>query len=143
MSDFEWIPVTERLPKLYETVIITTSKNMVTTAFMNADQKWRYLEDDELYVEDVVTAWMPLPEPYKEESEGKHIIAISYSLWKSLMAAADYHVPHKPKWDSDGYADDHEVWDAYCPKCGAEIDECDNFCPACGQSIDWSDGKEE
>lgn len=66
MSDFGWIPVEVRLPKMYETVIVTTSKNMVTTAFMNADQKWLYLEDDELYVEDVVTAWAPLPEPYKE-----------------------------------------------------------------------------
>lgn len=67
------------------------------------------------------------------------MITISYSLWKSLRAAADYHIPHKPNWDSDGYADGHEVWDAHCPKCGAEIDECDNFCPACGQSIDWSE----
>lgn len=34
MSDFRWIPVEVRLPKLYETVIVTTSANMVATAFM-------------------------------------------------------------------------------------------------------------
>ena len=69
MSDFGWIPVEVRLPKLYETVIVTTSANMVTTAFMNDDQKWRYIEVTERCFKAVVTAWMPFPEPYKEGSE--------------------------------------------------------------------------
>ena len=72
MSDFRWIPVEVRLPKLYETVIVTTSANAVTTAFMNDDQKWRYLEVTERCFKSVVTAWMPFPEPYKEESEDDH-----------------------------------------------------------------------
>lgn len=63
----KWTPVTERLPRSYETVIVATSKNMVTTAFMTINQTWIYLEGKELYVEAEVTAWMPLPEPYKEE----------------------------------------------------------------------------
>lgn len=67
------------------------------------------------------------------------MITISSGEYKSLLAAADYQVPHKPNWDSDGCADGHDVWDAHCPKCGEEIDECDNFCPECGQSIDWSE----
>ena len=72
MSDFGWIPVEVRLPKLYETVIVTTSANMVTTAFMTTNQIWIYIEGKEFYVEDAVTAWMPLPEQYKEESEDDH-----------------------------------------------------------------------
>lgn len=68
------------------------------------------------------------------------MITISYSLWKSLREAADYHIPRKPEWYHARYAYDHIVeWEASCPKCGAEIDECDNFCPKCGQSIDWSE----
>nr|DAU01815.1 MAG TPA: Protein of unknown function (DUF551) [Caudoviricetes sp.] len=69
MSEMKWIPVEARLPKMYETVIVTTSANAVTTAFMNDDQKWRYLEVTERCFKARVTAWMPLPEPYKEESD--------------------------------------------------------------------------
>lgn len=65
MSDFGWIPVEVRVPKLYETVIVTTSTNLVTTAFMTVNQRWIYIEGKELYVEDAVTVWTPLPEPYK------------------------------------------------------------------------------
>lgn len=72
MNEMKWIPVTERLPKSFETVIVTTSENVVTTAFMNDDQKWRYLEVTERCFKAVVTAWMPFPEPYKEESEDDH-----------------------------------------------------------------------
>ena len=72
MSDFGWIPVEVRLPKLYETVIVTTSANAVTTAFMNDDQKWRYLEVTERCFKSVVTARMPFPEPYKEGNEDDH-----------------------------------------------------------------------
>ena len=143
MSDFRWIPVEVRLPKLYETVIVTTSANAVTTAFMNDDQKWRYLEVTERCFKAVVTAWMPFPEPYKEESEDDRMIAISYSLWKSLRAAADYQIPKEPEKVCSGYADGHPVYDAYCPKCGNDLDEGDKVCHECGQSIDWSEGKEE
>lgn len=65
MSDFGWIPVEVRLPKMYETVIVTTSTNMVTTAFMTVNKRWVYIEGTELYFKATVTAWMPLPEPYK------------------------------------------------------------------------------
>lgn len=78
----KWIPVEVSLPKMYETVIVTTSANAVTTAFMNDDQKWRYLEVTERCFKAVVTAWMPLPAPYKKESDDGHMITISYS--KSL-----------------------------------------------------------
>lgn len=69
MSETRWIPVEVRLPKMYETVIVTTSANAVTTAFMDDYQKWRYLEVTESCFKAVVTAWMPLPEPYMEGRE--------------------------------------------------------------------------
>lgn len=141
MSDFIWIPVEVRLPKMYETVIVTTSANAVTTAFMNADQKWRYLEVTERCFKAVVTAWMPFPEPYKEESEDDHMIAISSSLWKSLRAAADYQIPKAPEKVCSGYADGHPVYDVFCPKCGNELDCVDKVCDECGQRIDWSEDK--
>ena len=72
------------------------------------------------------------------------MIKLTDEEYARLKEMADYQIPRKPEWYSDGCADDHIVeWEAYCPKCGAEIDECDNFCPACGQSIDWSYWKEE
>ena len=72
MNEMKWIPVTERLPKSFATVIVTTSENVVTTAFMNDDQKWRYLEVTERCFKASITAWMPFPEPYKEKSEDDH-----------------------------------------------------------------------
>lgn len=65
------------------------------------------------------------------------MIKLTDEDYVKLKKMANYQVPQKPNWDSDGCADGHNVWDAYCPKCGAEIDECDNFCPVCGKSIDW------
>jgi len=49
-----WIPVTESLPKAYEDCLWTTTDGRVV--FYYCDGMFsRY------------TAWMPLPEPYKEE----------------------------------------------------------------------------
>lgn len=72
MSDFRWIPVEVRLPKMYETVIVTTSTNVVTTAFVSDNRRWICLEGKEPFFKGLITAWMPLPEPYKEESEDDH-----------------------------------------------------------------------
>ena len=67
------------------------------------------------------------------------MITLTNEEYEKLNTMADYQVPHIPNWDSDGYADGHEAWDTYCPKCGARIDDCDNFCPECGQCIDWGE----
>lgn len=89
-------------------------------------------------------AWLKSKvDPYEDESKDDHMIEISSSLWKSLRAAADYQIPKEPEKVSSGYADGHPVYDAYCPKCGNELDEGDKVCHECGQRIDWSDGKEE
>jgi hypothetical protein len=61
----EWIPVSERLPKLYETVIVCDVREQYVGAWMyygNGD--WVY--DDKMFDTEEITHWMPLPEPPKE-----------------------------------------------------------------------------
>ena len=62
----EWIPVSERLPNIhnyYQDYLITTKNRIVGTAFFTETNgiHWWSVED--------VIAWMPLPEPYKAESD--------------------------------------------------------------------------
>lgn len=54
----EWIPISEGVP-IKDTKVLAT--------FMNGIVGTAYYSDDS-YVDDLV-AWMPLPEPYKEEGE--------------------------------------------------------------------------
>ena len=66
-----WIPVSERLPEESGDYLITFAldigaKNPVREVckdyFCEFSEEWLYYGED-------VTAWMPLPKPYKEESE--------------------------------------------------------------------------
>ncbi|POP32264.1 DUF551 domain-containing protein [Lactonifactor longoviformis] len=57
-----WIPVEERLPKTKYPVLTTTWDGIVTIANWSGS-KWRTYRWDEK-----VTAWMPLPEPYRPET---------------------------------------------------------------------------
>ena len=89
-----------------------------------------------------ITAWMPFPEPYMEESEDDHMVTISSSLWKSLRAAADYQIPKKSKvvYECSAHL---RIRENRCPTCGTCLDKrWDKYCFQCGQRIDWSDGKE-
>ena len=62
-----WIPVTERLPKETGTYLVTLEYKEhgtgITTLWFHGSLGW------DLRVADVVTAWMPLPEPYREVKE--------------------------------------------------------------------------
>lgn len=59
-----WIPVSEKLPKPYQPILVTTN------AFYWANEPVKYFVKQINFggVVDFI-AWMPLPEPYKEESE--------------------------------------------------------------------------
>lgn len=58
----QWVPVTERLPKENETVIVTDHGEWVDLAFYDG-LRWWYRDGGE--GTDGVTAWMPLPAPMK------------------------------------------------------------------------------
>ena len=93
MSDFGWVPVTERLPEDLEEVIITwlnpnppsyyeSIKGVPfpgADVFYNEDWYWyssttqdilaEYGECEEKRIRGIeIPAWMPLPEPYKVEA---------------------------------------------------------------------------
>ena len=70
----EWIPVSKRLPKEGERVLVTAALERVMVAhygkmfFEKERGNVFYLagEDGDADITDVVVAWMPLPEPYEE-----------------------------------------------------------------------------
>lgn len=65
----QWIPCSERLPKETEEYLITC-KDRHGDTFV---KKTMYFSDDELWWDissfETVTAWMPVPSPYKENYE--------------------------------------------------------------------------
>ena len=58
-----WIPVSERLPEEDGRYLVTNSKNEVVVYVYNSHG------NSEEYYKRCVVAWMPLPEPFKEEGE--------------------------------------------------------------------------
>jgi len=62
-----WIPVSERLPEKYEEVIVTDVE--VSDTYQSQYIGNGYWECDNGAFTNRIIAWMPLPEPYKAESE--------------------------------------------------------------------------
>lgn len=82
LEQTRWIPCTERLPKNDDDVLVCNSQGVMEVCYYHIDDTfypteyadlnetgWFNENDDALYFEPVV--WMPLPEPYKAESEDK------------------------------------------------------------------------
>ena len=65
-ADAEWIPCSERLPEKHDLVLVTVW-NDVSIAWRNIYGGWESAEDT--YEKGDVTAWMPLPKPYREDGE--------------------------------------------------------------------------
>ena len=69
----KWIPVTERTPKEEETVIVSGKYNVYPEARFTKEYGWEWAyEAGTGYwtsIIEPVEAWMPLPKPYKPESE--------------------------------------------------------------------------
>ena len=67
----QWIPCSERLPEKYVNVLcyqpILYGSNM-WIGYLNREMVWVDSDGWEKLT-NPVTAWMPLPEPYKEETE--------------------------------------------------------------------------
>lgn len=73
MPEQRWIPVAERLPKNEEEVIVSIHDDSGDYAYDYTSFGW-YAAAGKFWVVDNeanmrVTAWMPLPEPYREVSE--------------------------------------------------------------------------
>ena len=76
----EWIPVSERLPKDSQFVLMTIRRMgehynrepFISVGYISWNQTaWWCAHDGDCKSHDVIVdAWMPLPEPYKAESEG-------------------------------------------------------------------------
>lgn len=68
-----WIPVSMRLPEENETVIASTKYGVYPEVRYTEEYGWEWAyEAGANYWKELeyVTAWMPLPKPYKAESEG-------------------------------------------------------------------------
>lgn len=62
VSQQRWIPVSEGLPKAGQRVLVADKCEAVTTAlYFGKSPFWR----------EMVVAWMPLPEPYKEDNNAE------------------------------------------------------------------------
>jgi len=66
LEQTEWIPVSERLPNFNDIVLASTDSDYdelrVILTVYSAEEFW---------FNGKIKAWMPLPEPYKAESEDK------------------------------------------------------------------------
>lgn len=76
-----WIPVSEKLPNDEDYVLVCYEDGHIRTAYYYIDTNiypsefedccetgWYNYNEDFMYAQDVI-AWMPLPKPYKAESE--------------------------------------------------------------------------
>lgn len=81
-----WIPVSERLPKFGERVLISTGTQYNTVKIATFDKmfygykgRW-YCEDGGAFANSFIEAWMPLPEHYSEEKQGNRGMNSSTNL---------------------------------------------------------------
>lgn len=67
----DWIPVTERLPEYNKEVLTCSDGGFIEIQSLENSCNGAYWEDQEgdWSYSGEVTAWMPLPQPYKAESE--------------------------------------------------------------------------
>ena len=64
----KWIPVKERLPKTSAETIVSLKSGWVTSDLYEADKQNWFWSDMTPGIHEV-TAWMAMPEPYKEVGE--------------------------------------------------------------------------
>ena len=66
-----WIPISERLPEIHQDVLLSLRSLDVEVGFRAETEPYFYCHNvDGCFIEPQnVIAWMPLPEPYKVESE--------------------------------------------------------------------------
>ena len=62
-----WIPTSERLPESNTSFIVTITTKVLTRVTMATRIGDEYFEAGERLYFGAITAWMPLPEPYRED----------------------------------------------------------------------------
>ena len=67
----KWIPTTERLPEIEQDVLLSLRSLDVEVGFKAYTKPYFYCHGADYIKPQNVLAWMPLPEPYKAESEDK------------------------------------------------------------------------
>ena len=72
-----WIPVSERLPSVRQSVILSTKEWTGEGCYWETTEHhviWKGYRWNATYWDDEVIAWMPLPEPYRAErrTDGKN-----------------------------------------------------------------------
>lgn len=70
MPKSAWIPVSEGYPIIGVDVLVCTSTGCIYTSCLDWRGEWYFSEYWNARIDNVV-AWMPMPEPYKPESEDK------------------------------------------------------------------------
>lgn len=64
----KWIPVSERLPEIQQDVLLSLRSLDVRVGFRSETEPYFYCNGNYIESQNVL-AWMPLPAPYKAESE--------------------------------------------------------------------------
>lgn len=64
-----WIPCSERLPEIGQSVLLSVGGMYSAEGCLREDGDWAQFRWDAIQRKDMVGAWKPLPEPYKEEQE--------------------------------------------------------------------------
>ena len=68
----EWIPVSEMLPKECKGVLVYCPENKnIFLAYLEIGKWYIFSPRCDEPIDEPIVAWMPLPEPYKAESEDK------------------------------------------------------------------------
>lgn len=69
----EWVPCKERLPEVGRSVLFSRRSMCTREGCLQADGKWWQYWWYELLNADQVTAWKPMPEPYREEDTNVNV----------------------------------------------------------------------
>ena len=89
----EWIPGSNSLPEYYNELVLVTVKgkhnnitfeNAIELAFYDKDEGW-ILGAEPDWLDPNVTAWMPLPKPYKQVSrndEKEHVSTVQRKTYE-------------------------------------------------------------
>lgn len=90
LAERRWIPVSERLPKNGEKILLLTATGEMA-AVERKESEW----EGTRFFDQIVTHWQPLPAPPPAEKCGEHV--------QDLIAGASYYECALPKGHSGGH----------------------------------------